>query len=155
MALIDRHLRLYRSLSVHRVKYLLIGGVACGVHGSPRATVDIDLLIEPTERNAKRLLAALSAAGFGTASLTTPDRVAAHELSVFEDWVRVDVLTRAKGLAFDVAWSRRVDRRLGGVTIHLVSLDDLIRSKRVAGRPVDLADVAVLRQVRQRSPATS
>ncbi len=151
MTLVEKHLRLYRSLSVHKVKYLLIGGVACGVHGSPRATVDIDLLIEPTQRNAKRLLAALSAAGFGTASLTAPDQVVAHELSVFEDWVRIDVLTRAKGLTFDAAWRRRVDRRLGGVTIHLVSLDDLIRSKRAAGRPIDRADVAVLHQIRRRS----
>ncbi len=47
----------------------MIGGIASVLHGVPRATFDLDLLIEPTAANAARLLEALKAAGFGTAGM--------------------------------------------------------------------------------------
>ena len=57
----------------HEVKYVVIGGVASILHGVPRATFDLDILILAEAENAKRLLQALGEAGLGTSSLTTED----------------------------------------------------------------------------------
>ena len=47
------------SLNVHRVRYLIVGGYAVGFHARPRATKDIDVLVDRSSTNAKRVRAAL------------------------------------------------------------------------------------------------
>jgi hypothetical protein len=131
-------------LHVHDVRYVVIGGIAAIVHGVPRTTFDVDLLIEATEPNAARLLEALEAAGIGSAALTTPQQLLAHEITIFKDIVRVDVQTSTPGVSFEEAWHRRVEREVSGVPYWILSKPDLIAAKRAAGRPKDLEDVRVL-----------
>jgi hypothetical protein len=61
----------FSSFQSHNVRYVIIGGIAAILYGVPRATFDLDILIEATPENAQRLLAALLDAGLGTADLTT------------------------------------------------------------------------------------
>ena len=82
------YLRLYKSLNRNKVKYLIIGGIACIIYGVPRTTLDIDIFIEPSVKNAKKLLKALKEAGFGTARMTTPQKITENEINVFEDYLR-------------------------------------------------------------------
>jgi hypothetical protein len=110
----------------------------------PRATFDLDIAIEATPGNAERLLKALAAAGLGTASLTTAEEVLANEITIFKDRVRIDVQTRTPGLEFGRAWRNRETMEYDGQAFEVVSLDDLIASKRAAGREVDLEDVRLL-----------
>jgi len=147
--MLESHLELYRSLNAHRVRYVVIGGVAAIFYGSPRMTKDLDLFIEATPGNVTRLLKALAAAGIGSATLTTPAKVLANEITVLEDVVRVDLLTRIKGLTFHQAWPRRLMKTLGGVRIPVISIGHLIRSKRAAGRPIDQQDVTTLRTIKR------
>lgn len=114
-------------------------------------TKDLDVFIDATPGNAARLLDALAAAGFGTASLTTPEQVLANEVTILEDYCRLDILTRIKGLTFAQAWSTRVMKRLDGIRVPVISLDQLIRAKRASGRPIDLQDVATLRTIKRLS----
>jgi len=134
----------FSSLHKHRVKYLTIGGIAAILHGVPRATFDLDILIEATAENAQKLLRALIGAGLGTAALTTPDQVLAHEVTVFRDRVRIDVQTRTLGITFEQAWARREVMTYRRQKFYVLSRSDLIASKRAAGRPQDLEDVRVL-----------
>jgi hypothetical protein len=122
----------------------VIGGVAAVLHGVPRATFDIDLLIDATPDNARRLLAALLDAGVGTAALTTPEALLASEITVFSDRVRIDAQTSTPGLAFADAWRNRETMTHAGQRFYVASKEDLIASKRAAGRPVDLEDVRSL-----------
>jgi len=142
--MLNRLKDVFRSFQSHDVKYLVIGGVASILYGVPRATFDLDLLIEPSAKNADRLLAALKEAGFGTASLTTAEEILAHEVTVFEDRVRIDVQTSTPGLNFDAAWGRRGTMVYQGQEFDVVSKVDLISSKRAAGRDVDLEDARLL-----------
>ncbi len=116
------------------------------LHGVARATFDLDILIEASPENARRLLAALEDAGLGTAALTNVEDLLAHEITVFSDRVRIDVQTRTPGLAFVDAWARRDTMTYEGQEFFVVSRADLIESKRAAGRPRDLEDVRVLEQ---------
>lgn len=134
----------YSSLHRHKVKYVTIGGIAAILHGVPRATFDLDILIEATVQNGQRLLAALLDAGLGTAAMTTPEEVIAHEITIFRDRVRVDVQTSTPGIKFEEVWTRREVRKYGRQEFYILSRDDLIASKRAAGRPQDLEDVRLL-----------
>ena len=135
----------FSSFQKHEVRYLVIGGIAAVLYGVPRATFDLDVLIEATPENSRRLLDALIAAQLGTAELTTPEQDLAHEITIFRDRVRIDVQTMTPGISFAEAWSRRKTMTFQGQTFNVVSRDDLIASKLASGRPVDLEDVRLLR----------
>ncbi len=134
----------FASLQKHEVKYVVIGGIAAVLHGVPRVTFDLDILIDPTPENAQRLLDALAEAGLGTATLISAEELLAHEITVFNDWVRIDVQTRTPGITFEDAWARREVVDYQGQEFYILSLEDLIASKRAAGRPIDLEDVRLL-----------
>ncbi len=132
------------SLASHQVRYVVIGGIAASIHGVPHATFDLDILIDATEDNSARLLAALAEAGLDTAALISPAEVLANEITIFNDLIRIDVQIWTPGLDFAGAWARREDRTYRGQVLSLVCRQDLIAAKKAAGRPVDLADVRQL-----------
>lgn len=142
--MLNRLTGVFASFQHHRVKYLVIGGIAAVLYGVPRATFDLDILIEASPENARRLLDALSEAGLATASLTCADELIENEITVFQDRVRIDVQTWTPGLDFDAAWEKRREMEYGGQSFYVVSREDLISSKRAAGREVDLEDVRLL-----------
>lgn len=142
--MLNRLQDVFRSFQQHDVKYLVIGGIASILHGVPRATFDLDILIDATPQNAGRLLAALLDAGLGTASLTTPEDVLANEITIFRDRVRLDVQTSTPGITFADAWRHRKTVTYQGQEFYILSREDLIASKRAAGRDVDLEDVRLL-----------
>ena len=69
----------FASFQRHNTRYLVIGGIAAVLHGVPRATFDLDILIEATPENAKKLLDALLEAGLGTAEMTSAKELLAQE----------------------------------------------------------------------------
>lgn len=142
--MLNRLRDVFLSLNSHGVRYLVIGGTAVILHGVPRATFDLDILIEAAPENAKGLLSALAEAGFATALMTSPEEILAHEITIFKDRYRIDVQTFTPGLQFEDAWSRRVDVHFQDATIPVPSKADLIASKRASGRPIDLEDARLL-----------
>ena len=134
----------FASLQEHRVKYVVIGGIAAVLHGVPRVTFDLDLLMEATEKNAKNLLRAFEKAGLGTASLITASELLKHEITIFKDRVRIDVQTSTPGVKFEDAWKRKEVMSFQGQEFYVLSKPDLIATKRASGREVDLEDVRLL-----------
>lgn len=134
----------FSSLQQRKVRYLVIGGIAAVLHGVPRATFDLDILIEANPENARNLLDAFLDARLGTAALTTPEELLSQEITIFKDRVRIDVQTSTPGLKFEEAWERRKTMEYQKQQFYVVSREDLIASKRAAGRPVDLEDVRLL-----------
>jgi hypothetical protein len=142
--MLDQLQNVFASFQKNEVKYLVIGGIAAVLYGVPRATFDLDVLIEATSQNAERLLHAMTEAGLGTASLTTREEILSNEITIFTDRLRLDVQTSTPGITFEEAWVRRVTMNYKGQTLEVVSLTDLVASKRAAGREVDLEDVRIL-----------
>ena len=125
--------------------HLVVGAHALAVHGRPRATGDLDIWIRPTSENARRTYAALQAFGAPLQGLTAAE-LARPDL-VFQIGVapaRIDILTSVSGLTFAEAWDDRLTVRIADVDVPVIGRDALIRNKRAAGRPRDLADVAEL-----------
>lgn len=133
------------AFSAEGVEYLLVGAYAVAVHGLPRATGDLDLWVGTAGENPKRVRRALERFGAPLDQLTLKDLT--QRDVVFQIGVaprRIDVMTSVDGVEFAPAWGRRVDTKLEGLTVHVISRDDLIRNKKAAGRPQDLADIAWL-----------
>lgn len=149
--MLNRLQDVFASFQRHDVRYLVIGGIAAVLHGVPRATFDLDILIEASPENVRRLLAAMLDARMATASMTSVEDVLAHEITVFKDRVRIDVQTATPGLEFEPAWQRRAIMNYAGQPFHVVSLADLIASKRAAGRPRDIEDARLLQGLEHRA----
>jgi hypothetical protein len=149
--MLNRLQDVFASLQRHDVRYVVLGGIAAVLHGVPRATFDLDILIEASPENAQRLLDALLDASLGTAALIDVAGVLANEITIFQDRVRLDVQTSTPGLSFADAWERRETMQYQGQEFYVVSVPDLIASKIAAGRQVDLEDVRQLK-LRQSPP---
>jgi len=142
--MLNRLQGVFESLHRHDVRYVVMGGIAAVLYGVPRATFDLDLLIDATQENVERLLRAFIDAGLGTADLVEPAEVLANEITIFKDRVRVDIFTTTMGLDFEHAWSNKVSMDYRGQSFYVVSKEDLKAAKRAAGRTVDLEDVRLL-----------
>jgi hypothetical protein len=143
-----------RSLRAHRVRFLVVGAHALAVHGVPRYTADLDVLVDPTPANARRLGAALTAFGFEAlgrehASFAEPDRMA--RLGV--EPLRIDVMTSITGVSFREAWGGRLIVVLNGLPTPFLGKVEFARNKRASGRPKDLADLSLLAQLTPSSDA--
>lgn len=129
-------------LNAHRVDYLLVGGYAVGIHGYPRATVDLDVWVHATPENAVRVLAAVREFGFDTPALnpalfSDPQSIVRFGVPPF----RIEVMTSIDGVEFEPCRARALSCDLDGVTVPVISLADLKINKRAAGRHKDLADL--------------
>jgi hypothetical protein len=138
----------FALLNQHDVEFLIIGGVAYNFHAPPRATKDIDVWVRPTRSNLERFVRALGEFGLPTEAIDIDDLEHAQRvLMIGRAPTRIDVLTRPDGLDWAGAWSRRMTTDYGDVPVSLLAIEDLIASKRAAGRPRDLADVAMLEKI--------
>lgn len=140
--------RVCSELNAERVRYVLVGASAMQLWGTTRATRDIDILIEPTVANARRMLAALSRLGLGFAGELSPQEIVQRPVTMIGDLPSVDILTRAWNVRFADAKPRSVVMTLEGVEIPVASIEDLIGSKRT-GRLQDAADIEVLEEIRR------
>ena len=138
---------LLRIFNDHNVKYLVIGGYAVVQYVEPRFTKDLDVLIGTDTKNADAVYNALKEFGAPLAGLTPKDF--SEEGFFFQMGVppvRVDVLMGIPGVQFDECWDRRLEVDFNGLKVIFISREDLISSKRAAGRPQDLIDADLLSQ---------
>jgi len=136
---------LLRIFNDHSVKYLVIGGYAVVQYAEPRFTKDLDLMISTDSRNAEAVYNALKKFGAPLVDLTPRDF--SEEGFFFQMGVppvRVDILMGIPGVHFDNCWERRVEVDFDGLKVLFISREDLIVSKRAAGRPQDLIDADLL-----------
>jgi hypothetical protein len=143
-------------LNEHRVKYLIVGAYAVGVHAQPRATKNLDILVRADADNAKAVFAALAKFGAPLEGLTAADfSEAGPFFRMGRAPVGVDVLTKIPGIEFDAAWQRRVEDVVDektGLKATFISADDLIASKLASGRLQDLADADAVKKAQRLRP---
>jgi len=130
------------------IDYALVGGLAVAIWGAPRATKDIDLLIQPQDRD--RAMKAAAGLGFTLAALpmefkdgTTMQRVTKIDSNA--DAMTLDLMLVDRSLA--AAWQSRARLPFGDASVSVVSREALIGMKARAARPIDLVDVQNLQEV--------
>ena len=158
------YLDLFRALQEYRVRYLLVGGLAMNLHGVPRMTMDVDLLLVMDDENLDRFIACAEALHLSPSApvvltaLKDPvqrrfwveqKHMIAFGLQNAEARVpiMVDILI-APPVDVEEAWQRAATRDLAGVEVRLASVNDLIVLKQGTGRAQDQSDIEHLERIR-------
>lgn len=144
------------------VEFLVIGGVAVGFHGYVRATKDVDIVPAPELDNLKRLVSVLErleaeldgAEDFESDEL--PDPLDPETLALGGNWVlrtrlgRFDIM---QWIGDDALWEAHsptaIEAAIGELRVKVVSYENLVALKKLAGREQDLDDMKKLREARE------
>lgn len=153
---------IFKALADAQAEYVVVGGLAVIMHGHLRATRDLDLVIGLQPDNCAKAMDALSGIGLrprlpvSLADFADPakreDWVTNRNMLVFQLWDpanperSVDVFVR-EPMDFQAMRSEAVTKDLDGVPIRVASIRHLIQLKQSAGRPMDLDDIAALREI--------
>lgn len=141
------------ELAAAGVRFVVVGAHALAVHGVSRATVDLDVLVEPEPENADRVILALRQFGAPLAAhrisrsdFERPDTI--YQLGLPPN--RIDVITSIDGVSFEQAWAGHVESNVDGLSVPFLGRTELLTNKRTTGRTKDLADVEALEAVAPR-----
>ena len=148
------------SLMKHEVRYVLVGGLAATMHGSPFLSTDVDIAPERDAENLGRLAAALNelrahdpteTPGASPAAAHSPDSLASravHRLST--PLGTLDILFEPAGTSgYEDLRAHSEVVEVAGISISVASLADVIRSKEAAGRAEDRSTIPTLRRLQR------
>lgn len=156
--------RIFAALDASDARYLVVGGVAVVLHGHPRLTADLDLVIALDPANVRAAVGALQSLGYRPRAPVSLDDFADPEQR--RSWIdekgmtvlslaspelpltEVDLFA-AEPFPFEPAYRRALIVSIGATRVTAAGFDDLVALKRVAGRPKDLADVEALEAIRR------
>ena len=156
-----RLVQIAEHLQRHEVEFMVIGGQAAVLHGSPLPTVDIDLCYRRSTENLARLAGALTELHptLRGAPPDLPFRLDAESLALGAnftfntDWGPLDLLGWVEPFGtYEALLPRAEPIDLGTCQVLLISLDDLIAIKRHVNRPKDqvaLVQLEALKRLRQ------
>ncbi|HKX74207.1 MAG TPA: hypothetical protein VJR05_02360 [Acidimicrobiia bacterium] len=147
---------IFRVLSEHQVDYVLVGGLAGVVHGSPSMTNDADIVPRRSPENLAKLAAALRDLEARLRAVDEPDGVAFDPHPVLlESMARLNMTTRCGDLDltfapaalsdYEALVAGSIEFELAGCRVKVAALSDIIRSKEAANRPKDLITLPILR----------
>ena len=148
-------LMLWKCLQQNNVKYIMIGGFATNLHGYSRSTKDIDIWIEDSLDNRKKLRKALKEQGSG-------DYEPIERMDFIPGWTdfqlnmgfKLDIMVNVKGLetiGFEECYQYSVVTEIESITVRFLHYNHLIMCKKAAGRPKDLLDIEELEKIRKAS----
>lgn len=152
----ENTLSFLKLLSKERVPHVIVGGAALVLHGIPRSTLDIDIVIPAEKEAMQKLFVIAQRRGFNSrqaALLEISDRA---ELLIGQ-WITfcdadgrdiIDIFFETSK-KFRELYRHSKKRRLGSSQLHIASLVDLEKMKKSSGRPIDLADIALIRERRK------
>ena len=146
-----------------KVKYIIVGGIAINLHGFLRSTADMDILVEMTDENLKKIVGILKKKGYCVKQPVDPMGIANEETR--HDWIRnknmkafnfykeneykeVDIIIESP-VSYQDAKKNALQLKIGSMKIPVISIDDLIKMKRHAGRDVDQKDIEQLKKIKK------
>lgn len=129
----------------NRVEYIIVGAYALAFHGVPRFTGDIDILVNPSQENADRVITSLDEFGFGSLGLSSEDFCQKEQvIQLGVPPVRIDLLTSITGVSWEHAYSGKESGFYGDIPVRFLGKQQYIQNKRSTARLKDLADLESL-----------
>lgn len=132
------------ALNIAEVKYVLVGGYSVIIHGYSRTTGDLDILVERTKENYKKIEKAFSIFRMPLFDMTEDNFLYNNEMDVYtfgRQPVAIDIMNKIKGATFEELFAASNIHSVDGVNVRLIHLNNLIQTKKVAGRHKDLDDI--------------
>ena len=142
---------LLKLLNKHKVKYCVIGSYAVAFYAKPRYTKDMDILVEPSIENGKRIVNALNE--FGFKSLKLSDKNFSNKGRIIQlgyEPIRVDIMTLIQGCSFKQVWKNKVIGTYGAEKVHFIGINELIKTKKLSNRKEDKVDLNILIKARDK-----
>ncbi len=156
----------FESLNAHDVRYIVVGGLAVVLHGHPRMTADIDLVVDLDPKAAELAIRTLTGMGLHPRVPVEPEAFAdagqrqrwidERGMMVFnlydpKDPLRSVDLFVEPPIPFDELWSRSKLISLSSIDVRVASIEDLIEMKQSTGRSQDSTDIEALEALRDES----
>ena len=156
---------IFEALNHAQVRYVVVGGFATVLHGHARLTADIDLVIDLSPEEVRKALDPLTGLGFRPRAPVEPlafaDPATRHQwihdkgMRVFSmsdpaNPMREVDLFLEHPIDFNELWNRSEIINLSHTVVRIASIPDLVRLKRLAGRPQDLLDIEALEIILRR-----
>jgi hypothetical protein len=157
------YLAIFKKLNEAKIRYIVVGGIAVNLYGIPRMTYDIDLILDLKDKNLEKFLKLLKGWGFKPKVPVDIMDFAIEENR--KDWIKnkhmkafnlvnpkwaiseIDIVIDSP-IDYDKAHKRLKHVKLQGASIPVISIDDLIKMKKKAGREQDNSDIKILRKLR-------
>lgn len=143
-----------KLLSCHEVKYVIVGAHAVVAYSRPRATGDLDVLIETSKENAGKIAAVLKEFGFGALDMEIDDFCKpGFVIQLGYEPNRIDILTSITGVEWAEIWKNKTRGIFGSsnIPVYFIGEKQLIKNKIATGRDQDLIDVKRLRGVKKKN----
>ena len=141
--------RLLRPLAEANLEVVLIGNAAAAIHGAPVTTIDFDFMFRETPANMRKLKRVAAELG---ATILRPYYPLSKLYRMVHDasGLQADFMPVIRGVrSFGGLRARAVHREIAGWPLLVASLDDIIASKKAAGRDQDLAVLPMLLELQQ------
>lgn len=153
----------FKALNKGKVEYLVVGGVAANLHGYVRFTGDLDLLILLEEKNLAKMQKVMNQLGY--AERLSISIMALKNKQQVKQWLeeknmkafsfvppnnnplQIDIIIEGS-LRFEKIRKNHITKKISGVSIPVISIEDLIKMKKKANRPQDLMDLEALIQLK-------
>ena len=131
-----------RLLNEKKVKYLVVGGYAVAFHGFVRATGDLDVFIENSEENAENLVRVYIEFGFNITEMNKNLFLEKGKIvRIGIPPLRLEIINDISGVAFQKCYPDRIEEKIGDIIICFLDLENLLKNKKAANRPKDVADI--------------
>lgn len=126
------------------VRYILVGGYSVILHGYSRTTGDMDIWVDKTSENYKKIKSAFLNFGMPVFDMTEENFLNHPDWEVFTFGMpptSIDVMIEVKGMNFDECYKNSVFFEEDGIPIRTIHINNLINAKKVSGRSKDLDDL--------------
>jgi hypothetical protein len=134
----------------NKVKYCIVGAYAVALYAKPRYTKDMDILVEPSIKNAHKIIKSLN--GFGFKNLGLAERDFSQKNKIIQlgyEPVRVDIITSIEGSSFKQIWKNKKISQYGKQKVFFIGINELIKTKKASTRKQDKLDLDILLQLNQ------
>ncbi len=138
-----------QALNDNEVDYILVGGISVILHGHSRVTGDMDIWVDKTSENYKKLAKAFYQFKMPVFDMTEENFLHHQDWDVFKFGrkpVAIDIMTKVKGLDFKTSLGLSTIFEDGDLKIRTIHINSLIEAKRAAGRLKDLDDIEQLQK---------
>ena len=151
-----------REFNRHKVKFVLVGGIALNLHGGNRATQDMDILVEMSSKNLTNAVETLTKLGYSTKLSVNPLDISKKDIR--KSWIEeknmkafnffkgeksyeeVDIIIESP-IDYETAAKDAKIIKIEGDTLPVISLRNLIKMKEVTGRDIDKMEIKALREI--------
>lgn len=120
------------ELNNREVEYMLIGGYAMGAYGHIRGTNDLDIYINATNENAEKMVVACENYGIPKESIKKEMFLVQKMIGIGKPPLRIEILKKLDTVDFKHAYQRIKTKKVDGVSMKVVGMDDLILLKKAA-----------------------